>query len=145
MTQDLTIISAPAFSMICNEAFSLRKEVFVREQGVSEAEEFDIDDLTAVHLVALLAGEVVGTLRLVSEDRHIKIGRVAVSHGARGKGIAKQMISRAMKTSKSAGNERFHLAAQVDKVGFYMKLGFKAYGEEFMDGGMPHVAMRNYD
>ena len=140
-----TILVVPPFSTLCNAAFALRREVFVWEQKVPEAEENDADDLTATHFVAIVEGEVVGTLRLLDKPEHIKIGRVAVRLAFRGRGIAKAMITAAMDHARAAGSDRFYLTAQSDKLTFYERLGFAAFGPEFEDGGMPHRAMRSYD
>jgi len=144
MTQDITILSVPPFSALCNLAFALRREVFVIEQQVPEEEELDEHDLLATHLVAILYGEVVGTLRLVQTEQHVKIGRVAVRLSARSKGIAKAMMIEGMDTMRHRGRSKFYLAAQADKLGFYEKLGFTAFGDIFDDGGIPHLSMRNY-
>ena len=140
-----TILVVPPFSTLCNAAFALRREVFVWEQKVPEQEENDADDLTATHLVAIVAGEVVGTLRMIDKPDHVKIGRVAVHQAFRGRGIAKAMMLAAMDHAKAQGRDRFYLTAQSDKLAMYEKLGFAAYGPEFQDGGMPHRAMRSYD
>lgn len=142
---DIAIFSVPPFSSLCNLAFALRREVFVWEQKVPEEEEHDQYDLTATHFVAVAAGEVAGTLRLIYSDEHVKIGRVAVRQAFRGRGIARAMIRKAMDHARSGGRDRFYLTAQSDKLGFYESLGFVAFGPEFMDGGMPHRAMRDYD
>lgn len=141
----ITILIVPPFSTLCNAAFALRREVFVWEQHVPEAEENDADDLTATHFVAIAQGEVVGTLRLLDRPEYTKIGRVAVRVPFRGQGIAKQLIAAAMAQATARGRDRFYLTAQSDKLGFYERLGFAAFGPEFQDGGMPHRAMRNYD
>lgn len=142
---DLAILVVPPFSTLCNAAFALRREVFVWEQKVPEEEEHDHYDMTAIHYVAVSAGEVVGTLRLIESEEHIKIGRVAVRMTFRGQGIARRMILSAMEASRQRGRDRFYLTAQSDKLGFYESLGFVAFGPEIMDGGMPHRAMRDYD
>ncbi len=141
----LVILPVPVFSLLANAAFALRREVFVIEQKVPAEEENDADDLTATHLVALLDGEVVGTLRLIDKPEHVKIGRVAVRQAYRGRGVAKELIAAAMEQARARGRDRFYLTAQSDKLGFYERLGFVAFGPEFMDGGMPHRAMRDYD
>ena len=141
----ITVLVAPPFSTLCNAAFRLRREVFVWEQKVPEAEEHDADDLTAAHFVAIAQGEVVGTLRLIERPEHIKIGRVAVHQAFRGQGIARRMMLVAMDHARAQGRDRFYLTAQTDKIALYEKLGFIAFGGEFQDGGMPHRAMRNYD
>lgn len=140
-----TILTVPPFSTLCNAAFALRRAVFVWEQKVPEEEENDADDLTATHFVAICDGEVVGTLRLLDKPEHIKIGRVAVHQAFRGRGIARAMIAAAMNHARARGRDRFYLTAQSDKLGFYERLGFAAFGPEFIDGGMPHRAMRSYD
>jgi predicted GNAT family N-acyltransferase len=142
---DITILPVPVFSTLCNAAFALRREVFVWEQKVPEEEENDHYDLTATHFVAIDAGEVVGTLRLIEQPEHVKIGRVAVRQSFRGRGIAKKLIAAAMAHARSKGQHRFYLTAQSDKLGFYEALGFVAFGPEIIDGGMPHRAMRDYD
>lgn len=140
-----TILIVPPFSTLGNAAFALRREVFVWEQKVPQAEENDADDLTATHFVAVLDGEVVGTLRLIIKPEHVKIGRVAVRHAFRGQGHARQMILAAMEHCRAQGQDRFYLTSQSDKLGFYERLGYVAFGPEFEDGGMPHRAMRTYD
>lgn len=142
---DIIILSVPVFSTLSNAAFALRKEVFVWEQKVPEEEELDSYDLTAIHYVAVAEGNVVATLRLIEQPEHMKIGRVAVHQAWRGKGVARKLIEKAMADARAKGQERFYLTAQSDKLGLYEKLGFVAFGPEFMDGGMPHRAMRDYD
>lgn len=139
------ILQVPVFSLLANAAFALRREVFVIEQKVPAEEENDADDLTATHFVALLEGDVVATLRLIDKPEHVKIGRVAVRQAFRGRGIAQALIAAAMDHARLEGRDCFYLTAQSDKLGFYERLGFVAFGPEFMDGGMPHRAMRDYD
>ncbi|MFC0008481.1 GNAT family N-acetyltransferase [Devosia nitrariae] len=141
---EILIFDVPVFSTLCNAAFGLRRNVFVLEQKVPEDEEHDADDLTATHFVAVAAGEVVGTLRVVFKPEHAKIGRVAVDRDWRRRGIARRLMLAAMDHCRARGEDRFYLTAQTDKLGFYEKLGFTAFGEQFMDAGMPHLAMRTY-
>jgi len=141
---DVTLLEVPAFSLLCNAAFALRQEVFVREQNVPLEEEHDADDLTARHLVAIAGGDVVGTLRLITLPEHVKIGRVVVRRDCRGRGIARLLMLRAMELARAGGHDRFYLTAQSTKLGFYEKFGFTAFGGEFDDGGMPHRAMKTY-
>lgn len=145
MPDDLTLLTVPVFSTLCNAAFALRREVFVIEQQIPESEEFDADDLTATHLVAIAAGNVVGTLRIIDAPEHAKLGRVVVAKAWRGKGISTRLLERAMSIARERGQSRFHLAAQHDKLGVYEKLGFVAYGEPFDDGsGILHLRMKTY-
>ena len=140
----LTILVVPVFSPLCNLAFALRREVFIEEQQVQDAE-FDEHDLTAMHLVAIAEGAVVGTLRLIETGDHIKIGRVAVARPSRGRGYGRELVQQAMALARSAGYTRFALSAQHDKARFYESLGFRVVSEPADDGsGILHVEMRTY-
>lgn len=139
-----TVLTVPIFSTLCNEAFRLRREVFILEQNVPPDEEFDADDFIAFHVVGIEAGEVAGTLRLIHAEDYVKIGRVAVGLPWRGRGIAGAMLRHAMEEHSQARGNRFHLAAQSDKMGLYQRFGFKAYGDEFLDVAIPHFNMKNF-
>lgn len=137
------LMFVPVFSPLGNLAFALRREVFVVEQKIPEAEEFDEMDFVARHLVAVSAGHVAGTLRLIAAGEATRIGRVAVGQAFRGRGIALAMMRHAMRADATPAGTQFHLDAQIDKVGFYERLGFVAHGEPFDDGsGIMHLAMR---
>jgi predicted GNAT family N-acyltransferase len=139
-----TILAVPVFSPLCNLAFGLRREVFIDEQQVQD-EEFDAYDLTATHFVAIAAGAVVGTLRLIETPDHIKIGRVAVARLARGNGIGRALMQHAMAHARAAGHSRFALSAQYDKTRFYESLGFRIVSPPADDGsGILHVEKRTF-
>ncbi|MBI4923037.1 MAG: GNAT family N-acetyltransferase [Devosia nanyangense] len=144
MADDPQILVVPLFSELGNLGLALRREVFIGEQHVPEDEEFDAYDLTATHLVAVDGGNVVGALRILFLDEHVKIGRVVVHRLARGRGIATRMMVFAMDIARARGETKFYLTAQIDKLALYEKLGFVAFGDEFQDGGMPHLAMKTY-
>jgi predicted GNAT family N-acyltransferase len=140
----LTILPVPVFSPLCNLAFALRRAVFIDEQQVQD-EEFDAYDRTATHFVAITAGDVVGTLRLIETPEHVKIGRVAVAKSARGLGIGRQLMQHAMDFARANGQSRFALNAQADKAGFYQTFGFHAVTAPADDGsGILHVEMQTY-
>jgi predicted GNAT family N-acyltransferase len=142
---DITVLTVPVFSTLANAAFGLRREVFVIEQQIPEAEEFDADDLAATHVVAIAAGNVVGTLRIIWTAEHVKLGRVVVAQLWRGQGISTTLLRHAMDLARAKGETRFYLTAQHDKLGVYEKLGFAAFGEPFDDGsGILHLKMKTY-
>lgn len=141
---DPLILTVPLTSSLGSLALALRRQIFVLEQHVPADEEFDAYDLTATHVIALLDGDVVGALRILFLDEHAKFGRVAVAAQFRGHGIATRMMRYAMQLAAERGQRRCYLAAQTDKLALYEKLGFIAFGEQFQDGGMPHLAMKTY-
>lgn len=121
------------------EATEIRRIVFIEEQRVPQEEEWDGQDLACRHFLALQAGAPLGTARLLP-DAHI--GRVAVLRTARGQGIGEALMAAAIAAARRDGHASVALAAQTHALLFYERLGFTAYGDEFMEAGIPHRNMR---
>jgi predicted GNAT family N-acyltransferase len=122
-------------------ALELRRDVFVEEQGVPLAEERDEHDSTALHLVAVQGGRVVGTCRLVAAGETVKLGRMAVARAARGRGIAARLLAEAEARALELGGRRMALGAQLSARRVYERAGYVARGERFLDAGIEHVMM----
>lgn len=122
---------------------AIRRVVFIVEQNVPEAEEWDGRDGAAIHLLARDAsGAAVGTARILTEGATGKIGRVAVLKSARGTGAGAALIRAALDELRAMpGITRAKLGAQTHAIGFYERLGFAAYGPEYDDAGIPHRDM----
>lgn len=120
----------------------LRRAVFIEEQGIPEAEEWDDLDSAAVHLLAVGGGRPVGTARLRREGTTGRIGRICVARSARGTGLGAALVRAGIgRLAAMPGVTRLALDAQIHAVGFYERLGFAVCGPEFDDAGIPHVAM----
>ncbi len=118
----------------------IRSEVFIQEQSVPRALEWDGLDDTALHLIATAEiGEPIATARLLI-DGHI--GRVAVLKAWRNRGIGTALMHEIIHQAEQLGYKQLELAAQIQAIPFYEKLGFIAYGDNFMDAGIPHRNMR---
>jgi predicted GNAT family N-acyltransferase len=126
------------------QGFAIRRAVFVEEQGVNQTLEFDPRDDDARHLLALRAGEPLGTLRLrwLEGGRIVKIERVAVLARERGGGIGHALLDAAVALARANGAGAALLHAQMSVQAFYEKLGFIAVGPAFEEDGISHVAMR---
>ncbi|EDM73509.1 acetyltransferase, GNAT family protein [Roseobacter sp. AzwK-3b] len=121
---------------------ALRATVFIEEQNVPEAEERDGRDGEAHHLLARLDGCPVGCARILIKGETGKIGRVCVLREARGAGIGAALIRACLAHLRAqAGVSRAVLGSQTHALGFYEKLGFAAFGPEYMDAGIPHRDM----
>jgi predicted GNAT family N-acyltransferase len=136
------IVALDATAALMREAYALRHEVFVVEQGISEHLEIDDDDRRATHLVAVGEAGVVGTLRMVRRDRTAKIGRMAVAASSRRKGIGRALMEFDAVAASRDGVEEIILAAQLPARKFYQRLGYVAEGDVFLDANLPHVRMR---
>ncbi len=121
---------------------SLRRIVFIDEQGVSEAEERDGLDPQAHHILATQGGRPVGCARILVQGETGKIGRVCVLRQARGTGLGAALIRACIDHLRGLpGVTRAKLGAQAHALGFYEKLGFVAFGPEYLDAGIPHRDM----
>ncbi|WP_417616040.1 GNAT family N-acetyltransferase [Oceanisphaera sp.] len=117
---------------------AIREAVFMQEQGVSPELEFDGLDASAMHVLAVVDGEYVGTGRML-DDGHI--GRIAILRNYRGLGLGAKVVQTLVAEASRLGYPRVYLGAQTHAVDFYAKLGFTPYGDEFMDAGIPHLSM----
>ena len=121
---------------------ALRRVVFIEEQGVSEADEVDGLDDRAIHLLATLDGAPVGCARLLVQGETGKVGRVCVLAQARGTGLGAALMRAAVEEfRKLPCVTKVKLGAQTHALGFYERLGFAAFGPEYMDAGIPHRDM----
>lgn len=121
---------------------ALRRAVFIEEQGVSEADEIDDLDDVAIHLLATVDGQPMGSARLLIKGDTGKVGRVCVLPAARGTGLGAALMREAVDHFRTMpGIRGVMLGAQTHALGFYERLGFVAEGPEYMDAGIPHRDM----
>ncbi len=118
----------------------LREAVFIVEQGVPAALEWDEHDAVSRHVVAQDArGEVIGAGRLLPAGH---LGRLAVRADWRGRGLGRALVERLLVEAAARECNDPVLHAQVQTLGFYEKFSFVAEGEVFLEAGIPHRLMR---
>jgi len=121
-------------------ASAIRFEVFVQEQQVPISEELDAMDPDCLHALAFGSqGAALGTGRLLP-DGHI--GRMAVRHVARKKGVGTAVLKALVEAAHTKGFSEVVLGAQLHAKDFYLKQGFVEFGEIFLDANIDHVMMR---
>ncbi len=123
------------------EALAVRQRVFIEEQGVPRDLEHDADDATSTHVLAELAGNVVGTGRLVSSNDSARIGRVAVLPEFRHRGIGSQVVAALEAEAVARGFTEVTLHAQTYVQELYAKAGYSVSGFSFQEAGIDHVLM----
>ncbi|THD76635.1 GNAT family N-acetyltransferase [Thalassobius vesicularis] len=124
-----------------DEVHALRRTVFIEEQGVPEADEWDDLDGSAVHLLARVDGVPVGTARLLIDGDTGRIGRICVARAARGTGLGAALVQDGIARLRAQGLRMVRLGAQVHATGFYEKLGFAVCGPVYDDAGIDHHEM----
>lgn len=127
---------------------AIRKIVFIDEQGVPERDEIDGRDRDCRHFLALpekgsTLRAAIGTARLLfTDDGYAKAQRVAVLKQWRGKGVGAALMFALEGEAARTGYGLVVLAAQKVAIPFYERLGYEAYGDEFLDAGIEHRLMR---
>lgn len=126
-------------------AFAVRRKVFVEEQGVPLHLELDELDETATHFIAYDGDQPVAAGRLRETDPKIgKVERVCVLPEYRGKHVGNLMMNEMERYASEIGFEKIKLNAQAHAIPFYQKLNYEITSPEFMDAGIPHRAMEKH-
>lgn len=122
----------------------IRNEVFILEQECPY-QDCDVKDQDAYHLYLQEDGRIVAYLRILNKGvsyDEISIGRVLVHKDYRGKGIAREMMLKAIGFIESTLKERaIKIQAQVYLLEFYRSLGFKEASDEYLEDSIPHIDM----
>jgi len=128
-----------------HRCMALRQETFVIEQRCFylDADAYDHD---AFHLLGwsqntLETDRLVAYLRAYPTQEGWKVGRVLVVEQERGRGIGEELMGECHAQLLKLGAKHITLAAQVQVVAFYEKLGYRCLGDIYPDAGIPHQDM----
>ncbi len=127
------------------QAIRLRNEVFVVEQQCV-FQDADNKDQGSLHLFGWMEGEgLVAYCRILPKGlayEQLSIGRVVTKKEARGKGIGKILMQKAMEACKNLpGWTAIRIGAQLYLLNFYQSLGFRVSGPIYLEDGIEHVEM----
>lgn len=128
-----------------DEAFEIRREVFIVGQACPEEEEFDDFDEEATHFIAYVKGEPAGTCRFRTTSKGVKLERFAVLEKFRGEGIGKRLVQTVLGYLDKEDLEEgtlIYLHSQVAAMGLYTRFGFEKVGEMFDEVGIDHYEMQ---
>ena len=141
--EPVTLLQCGDWAQLEPLASPLRQAVFVQEQGIDPALEWDPADAHCVHAVLCNhLGVAVATGRLLpSENGVAKIGRMAVLRRLRETGLGRQVLLALVAQARQRGDSQVLLHAQRSAQGFYHRLGFLPQGEPFEEAGISHIAM----
>lgn len=137
----LSVIEVGGDRSRMEQAWALRRRIFIEEQHVPEEIELDADDASAFHALALEGERPVGCGRMLARGNYVKIGRMAVLAERRGRGIGRSVLEFLIEQARRRGFRRAVLDAQLHAEGFYLKQGFASMGEVFEEAGIMHRRM----
>lgn len=122
----------------------LRSEVFIVEQNCAY-QDIDHKDQFALHVFLKKNNQIIAYTRIFKPNDYFEyssIGRVVVLKKERASKIGSQIMSFSIKKIEEIFNEtKIKISAQKYLISFYEKLGFKTIGEEYLEDGIPHIAM----
>lgn len=124
--------------------FSIRRRVFVEEQAVREAEEYDGLDSVSTHFLAQVDGDPAGTARWRKTDKGYKLERFAVLKEFRGMGVGSALVQSVLADLPQdlPHDVPVYLNAQLQAMDLYRKFGFREEGSSFLEAGIRHYRMR---
>jgi ElaA protein len=124
----------------------LRSDVFVVEQACAF---LDLDDRDhepdAEHLWVDDDRGLAACLRMLREDGdRWSIGRIVARRDARSRGVAAELVRRALDRLRELGCRTVDIGAQAQLTGWYEQLGFERSGPRYLEDGIMHVPMRQH-
>lgn len=126
------------------EILRTRNEVFVIEQQCFY-QECDGKDKNAYHLFSEENGKIIAYLRILEKGAsydEISVGRVLVCKDYRKKGLAKDMMLKAIEFIENELKEKsIRISAQEYLIDFYKSLGFEKVSDVYLEDGIPHLEM----
>lgn len=126
------------------EVFQIRELVFVVEQEVDPAEEYDEFEDISTHFLAKLDGKPVGTARWRFTKNGVKMERFAVLQESRAKGVGQALVAAVLAdiqaTPEAEGKSKY-LHAQLTAMPLYARFGFEKVGDMFEECNIQHYKM----
>jgi len=126
------------------EILRLRSKVFVVEQNCIY-QDIDGKDNKALHIIGKKRDRIVAYTRCFASGIYFKeaaIGRVVVDKQERTYGYGHTIMETSIKAIYDTyGIQNIKLSAQIHLVSFYNAHGFIPIGKEYLEDGIPHIAM----
>jgi len=121
------------------QAFAIRRRVFVDEQGVDPALEYNKEE-NAHHYLLLISERPGATARWRETEKGIKLERFAVLSEFRNRGFGEIILKEVLKDV--VGLKRtIYLHSQLRAVPFYERNGFVKKGPVFYEANIGHYYM----
>ena len=124
-----------------NLLFNIRTTVFVEEISLEDEDDFDGFDHLAIHYLATLDEQPVGTgrARIQPVSGKVKFERIAVLSAFRGKGYGATIVHKMM--SDVPKGKHIYIHSLIETIGFFEKIGFQQEGDQFEEAGKAHMRM----
>jgi ribosomal protein S18 acetylase RimI-like enzyme len=120
----------------------LRNDILRKPLGLSFSEEELEKEKDDILIGAFEDDRLLGCCMLINtEPGSVRLRQMAVHKNLQGKGIGRALMQFAENIARDRGYRRITMHARKSATGFYEKLGYTVYGEEFEEVTLPHVVM----
>lgn len=126
-----------------SDCFTIRKEVFVKEQGVPPENELDEFEEHSTHIIGYddQNHQPFACARFRPYEDAVKIERVAILKDYRNYGYGHALMTAVEYFAKAQEHQCLVLNAQTQAQGFYEKLGYTPTGDVFLEENIEHIKM----
>lgn len=122
----------------------LRSEVFVVEQDCVY-QDIDNKDQISYHVLKYKKKELIAYARIFDSGDYFddpSIGRIIVKKSERKANLGFHLVEFSIQyIEDNFSNTFIEISAQCYLIEFYSSLGFKTFGEEYLEDGIPHIRM----
>ena len=122
-------------------AVELRERVLREPLGSRFSDEELEEEKGHFQLAGFLDSTLVSTAVLVTEGFRMKMQRVVVSENLRNLNIGSEMMIFCEKFCSDKNVTEMYCHARDTAVNFYLKNGYKGFGDYFDEDGIPHLRM----
>lgn len=124
------------------KAVSLRERILRAPFGLHFSEAELSAEKSHIQIVGMQDDAIIATAVLVPEGEHCKMQRVVVNEGLVNAGIGSKMMAFCEDYAKNHSFKTIYCHARSTAVKFYLKNGYIAEGDYFVEVTIPHLKMR---
>lgn len=120
----------------------LRNDILRRPLGLTFTPEELEKEKDEILIAAFEEEKILGCCMLIKQEPGtVRLRQMAVLNNLQGKGIGRALMQFAENIARDRGFKRMTMHARKTAAGFYEKLGYTIYGEEFEEVTIPHFVM----
>ena len=124
------------------QVLKLRDEILRKPLGLNFSKDELEKERAHMHMAAYEDDQMLGCCMLVEEDpKTVRLRQMAVVNDVQGKGIGRGLMQFAQNLARDPSFKTITMHARKNAIGFYEKMGYKKFGDEFMEITIPHVVM----
>ncbi len=137
--EDLSVFELEAIYMARQQVFAIEQQCIYQDADGYDAKSFHLAAWSGTHQMPMAYARVVPPGVKYAEA---SIGRVITTPAARGTGLGRELVRRAIAQCLQAfPAQRIRISAQTRLERFYAEAGFVAVGAPYIEDGIAHTKM----